>query len=143
MDALFTERATILAAFWMTLRLTVVSALGALVLCTVPTGMRVCPLPVLRTASQVYVTVARNTPLTLVPLFTSLGVGANPGVEFSARISVNNYWLAVLGLTAYTSAFVCEALRWSSPGAASPGPSPAPHSSAWWRDCGPPAGRHA
>ncbi|SPF05633.1 amino acid ABC transporter permease [Streptomyces sp. MA5143a] len=111
MDALFTERATILAAFWMTLRLTAVSALGSLVLGTVLSGMRVSPLPVLRTASQVYVTVARNTPLTLVLLFTSLGVGANLGVEFSTQISVNNYWLAVLGLTAYTSAFVCEALR--------------------------------
>ena len=61
MDALFTERETILAAFWMTLRLTAVSALGSLVLGTVLTGMRVSPLPVLRTASQVYVTVARNT----------------------------------------------------------------------------------
>jgi glutamate transport system permease protein len=111
MDALIAERGTILAAFWMTLQLTVFSALGSLTLGTLLAGMRVSPLPVLRAAAGAYVTVARNTPLTLILLFTSLGVGANLGVEFSDRIDTNNFWLAVVGLTAYTAAFVCEALR--------------------------------
>ncbi|GAA3203165.1 MULTISPECIES: amino acid ABC transporter permease [Nonomuraea] len=111
MEALLTERDTILAAFWMTIRLTAVSALGSLVLGTLLAAMRVAPLASLRAAANCYVTVARNTPLTLVLLFTGLGVGANLGVELSDDIATNNYWLAVIGLTAYTSAFVCEALR--------------------------------
>ncbi|WP_326821111.1 amino acid ABC transporter permease [Streptosporangium sp. NBC_01756] len=111
MNALILERDTILLAFWMTVRLTAVSTVGSLVLGTLLAAMRVSPLSVLRNAAGGYVTVARNTPLTLVLLFTGLGVGANLGVEFSDDINVNNFWLAVIGLTAYTSAFVCEALR--------------------------------
>ncbi|WP_406317356.1 amino acid ABC transporter permease [Streptosporangium sp. NBC_01639] len=111
MNALILERDTILLAFWMTVRLTAVSTVGSLVLGTLLAAMRVSPLSVLRTAAGGYVTVARNTPLTLVLLFTGLGVGANLGVELSDDINVNNFWLAVIGLTAYTSAFVCEALR--------------------------------
>ncbi|MET8868436.1 amino acid ABC transporter permease [Nonomuraea sp. NPDC004580] len=111
MDALLTEGGTIVAAFWMTVRLTAVSALGSLVLGTLLAAMRVAPLGSLRAAATAYVTVARNTPLTLVLLFTGLGVGANLGLELSDDIATNNFWLAVIGLTAYTSAFVCEALR--------------------------------
>lgn len=111
MEALLTEGGTIIAAFWMTVRLTAVSALGSLVLGTLLTAMRVSPLGALRAAATAYVTVARNTPLTLVLLFTGLGVGANLGLELSDDIATNNFWLAVIGLTAYTSAFVCEALR--------------------------------
>lgn len=111
MDVLIAERETILVAFWMTVRLTAVSALASLVLGILLAAMRVSPMPILRATGQVYVTVARNTPLTLILLFTSLGVGANLGLELSDRIDVNNFWLAIMGLTAYTAAFVCEALR--------------------------------
>ncbi|MGN9842092.1 amino acid ABC transporter permease [Nonomuraea sp. H19] len=111
MEALLIEGDTIFAAFWMTVRLTAVSALGSLLLGTLLTAMRVAPLASLRAAASCYVSVARNTPLTLVLLFTGLGVGANLGVELSDDIATNNFWLAVIGLTAYTSAFVCEALR--------------------------------
>ncbi|MEU6712087.1 amino acid ABC transporter permease [Nonomuraea sp. NPDC046802] len=111
MEALLLERDTIFAAFWMTIRLTAVSALGSLVLGTLLTAMRVSPLTTLRGAASAYVSVARNTPLTLVLLFTGLGVGANLGLELSDDIATNNFWLASIGLTAYTSAFVCEALR--------------------------------
>ncbi|MER6000609.1 amino acid ABC transporter permease [Nonomuraea sp. NPDC051941] len=111
MEALLFERDTILAAFWMTIRLTAVSALGSLVLGTLLTAMRVAPLTSLRGAANFYVTMMRNTPLTLVLMFTGLGVGAQLGVELSDDIATNNFWLAVIGLTAYTSAFVCEALR--------------------------------
>ncbi len=111
MDVLIAERETIFVAFWMTVRLTAVSALASLVFGTLLAAMRVSPMPILRSAATVYVTVLRNTPLTLILLFTSLGVGANLGVEVSDQIDVNNFWLAILGLTAYTAAFVCEALR--------------------------------
>ncbi|MET7337616.1 amino acid ABC transporter permease [Nonomuraea sp. NPDC005650] len=111
MEALLFERDTIFAAFWMTIRLTAVSALGSIVLGTLLTAMRVAPLTSLRGAANFYVTMMRNTPLTLVLMFTGLGIGAQLGVELSDDIATNNFWLAVIGLTAYTSAFVCEALR--------------------------------
>ena len=111
MDALLLEWDTVVAAFWMTVRLAAVSAVGSLVLGTVLTAMRVAPLATLRRTATVYVAVARNTPLTLVLLFTGLGVGANLGVELSSDIATNNFWLACIGLTVYTAAFVCEALR--------------------------------
>jgi glutamate transport system permease protein len=111
MDALFLEWDTVVVAFWMTVRLTAVSAVGSLVLGTLLAAMRVAPLGTLRRAAGVYVAVIRNTPLTLLLLFTGLGVGANLGVELSSDIATNNFWLACIGLTAYTSAFVCESLR--------------------------------
>jgi glutamate transport system permease protein len=111
MDALITNKAEILAAFWMTIRLAGVSAVGSLVFGTLLAAMRVSPLPVLRTVGAGYVQVLRNTPLTLVIVFCGLGIGANLGVEFSDDIDTNSFWLAEIGLVAYTSAFVCEAIR--------------------------------
>jgi glutamate transport system permease protein len=111
MEALITERADIFAAFWLTIKLTAVSALGSLIFGTLLAAMRVSPLPALRFAGALYVNTLRNTPLTLVIVFCSLGIGANLGVEFSDDLVVNNFWLAILGLVAYTSAFVAEAIR--------------------------------
>jgi len=71
--------------------------------------MRVAPLPVLRTVGTLYVNVLRNTPLTLIILFCGLGLGS---IVTVADVQTTNYfWLAVIGLVAYTSAFVCEVLR--------------------------------
>jgi glutamate transport system permease protein len=71
--------------------------------------MRVAPLPVLRAAGTLYVNTLRNTPLTLIILFCGLGLGSIMSV---ATVQTTNYfWLAVFGLVAYTSAFVCEVLR--------------------------------
>ena len=51
----------------------------------------------------------RNTPLTLIILFCGLGLGS---IITVADVQTTNYfWLAVIGLVAYTSAFVCEVLR--------------------------------
>jgi len=109
--ALLDHRDEILAAFWLTVKLSVVSAVGALVFGLLLAALRVSPVSVLRAAAGGYVTAFRNTPLTLVIFFASFGLGANLGVTFSDTITTNNFWLAVLGLVAYTSAFVCEAIR--------------------------------
>jgi glutamate transport system permease protein len=111
MDALLDNREDILQAFGMTVKLAAVSAVLALVVGTVLAAMRVSPIPVLRVAGGGYVTALRNTPLTLVLFFASFGLGASLGLNFSDTITTNAYWLAVLGLVAYTSAFVCEAIR--------------------------------
>ncbi|WP_371779957.1 amino acid ABC transporter permease [Streptosporangium subroseum] len=111
MQALFDEFPTILGAFWLTVRLTLASGLMALVLGTVLAGMRVSPLPVLRGIGTTYVNILRNTPLTLVIVFCGLGLGLVLDVSFSASLSTNYLWLSIIGLSIYTAAFVCEAIR--------------------------------
>lgn len=109
------------AAFWMTIKLTVWSAIGSLILGTILTAMRVSPVPIMRGAATVYVNVVRNIPLTVVifamsqVLYTSLGIqlaSRGPGAAGAQQFLVDNFFrLAVLGLVLYTSTFVSEALR--------------------------------
>src|SRR5262245_48902598 len=73
--------------------------------------MRVAPTPVLQAAGAVYVTVVRNTPLTLVLAFCTLGLSDTLGLTFSSTPGTNSFWLVVVGLSAYTATFVCETLR--------------------------------
>ncbi|MDD9207438.1 amino acid ABC transporter permease [Georgenia sp. 10Sc9-8] len=100
----------------MNIRLTLYSAFFAFVLGTVLVIMRVSPAPSLRWAGAAYVTLVRNTPLTLIILGCSLGLWGQLGIELAGRdsgdfIATNGFRLAVLGLSAYTAAFVCESLR--------------------------------
>ncbi|MEV7965116.1 amino acid ABC transporter permease [Sphaerisporangium sp. NPDC088356] len=105
------EFGTILTGFWSTIRLTLMSGLLALILGTVLVAMRVSPTPVLRAAGTVYVNTLRNTPLTLVLLLCALGLSDTLQLTLSSDSPTNYYWWAVLGLSAYTASFVCEALR--------------------------------
>jgi len=108
-DFLQNQGHTILLAFWMTLKVSAISAVGSLVVGTVLAAMRVAPLPVLRAVGTLYVNTIRNIPLTLILLFCGLGLGS---IITVADVQTTNYfWLAVFGLVAYTSAFVCEVLR--------------------------------
>ncbi|MDV9192265.1 amino acid ABC transporter permease [Streptomyces sp. SR27] len=108
----FLQGYDLLGAFWVTVQLTVYSAIGSLVWGTVLAAMRVGPVPLMRGFGTVYVNIVRNIPLTVIIVFTSLGLFQTLGVSLGAeRFTTINFRLAVLGLTAYTSAFVCEALR--------------------------------
>ncbi|MEW1906459.1 MULTISPECIES: amino acid ABC transporter permease [unclassified Streptomyces] len=108
----FLQGYDLLGAFWVTVRLTVYSAIGSLVWGTLLAAMRVGPVPLMRGFGTVYVNVVRNIPLTVIIVFTSLGLFQTLGVDMGAeRFTTINFRLAVLGLTVYTSAFVCEALR--------------------------------
>ncbi len=116
MDLINTYSSQMLNAFWVTIKLTFWSALGATILGTVLTAMRVSPVPILRLTGTWYVNIFRNTPLTLIIVFASIGLYQNLGVHFVPESSDtfivdNNFWLAVLGFTVYTAAFVCESLR--------------------------------
>lgn len=104
MDFVLEQRDLILEGFWTTIRLTALSGLLSLVFGTVLAIMRVCPIPPLRWAGAVYVTVVRNTPLTLVFVFSTFGL---PRLD----IRLSFFAFAVVALTVYTSAFVCEAVR--------------------------------
>jgi glutamate transport system permease protein len=101
----------VLSAFWATIRLSAMTGVLSVVLGTLLAAMRVSPTPVLRTAGTLYVNILRNTPLTLVLLFCSLGLSDTLQFRLSHTSTINYYWLAVLGFSAYTAAFVCEALR--------------------------------
>lgn len=91
-------------AFWLTVQLTVLSSLGALVLGTVVAAMRVSPVPPLRWLATAHVELVRNTPLTVV--FTIVVFGL-PKVD----ITTSFFRFAILALSVYTSAFVAEAVR--------------------------------
>jgi glutamate transport system permease protein len=110
------EFGTFLKAFWTTIQLTMYSAIGALIIGTALAAMRLSPVPVLNWLGTAYVNTVRNTPLTLIILFTSLGLYTSMGIVLASKdsptfIEDNNFRLAVLGLSVYTASFVCETLR--------------------------------
>nr|MDK8221007.1 hypothetical protein [Enterococcus faecalis] len=47
------------AAFWLTIKLTIYSAIGSMIVGTILTAMRVAPIPVLRAMSTFYINVVR------------------------------------------------------------------------------------
>ena len=116
MDVFGQYRGQILEAFWTTVQLTALSAAGALVFGTLLAAMRLAPVPMLNWIGTGYVNVVRNTPLTLIILFCSFGLAQTLGVTLvdaksPTSIADSNFRLAVLGLAAYTAAFVCETVR--------------------------------
>lgn len=101
----------VLGAFWINIQLTFFAAIFALVVGTVLAVMRISPVPSLRWAGTTYVTLLRNTPLTVIIVFCVLGLWGQLGITLSSDFQRNFFWLSVLGLTVYHAAFVCEALR--------------------------------
>jgi glutamate transport system permease protein len=104
-ELLVDNRDLFITGFQNTVLLFVFAAIGALALGTLLAGMRVSPVPVLRLLGAGYVTIFRNTPLTLVFFFFAF---AYPRLEL---VDVSFFTRAVLALTAYTAAFVCEVVR--------------------------------
>ncbi|MFI5559553.1 amino acid ABC transporter permease [Amycolatopsis japonica] len=106
----------LLGAFWMTIKLTFFSAIGSLIWGTILVGMRVSPVPIMRAFGTAYVNIFRNTPLTVIIVFTSLGLSSTLGISLASKDSTtsledNFFRLAILGFVAYTATFVCESLR--------------------------------
>ena len=115
MSTLFSDY-HLLDALWMTIKLTLVAAVGSLVLGTLVAVLRMSPVPMLRFLGTSYINIFRNTPLTLIILSCNLVLWAKLGVELADSKSPdfftsNNFRLAVIGLTVYHAAYVCEALR--------------------------------
>lgn len=109
------EQFDLIGAFGLNVRLAAVSFVLALVLGTVVAILRLAPVGILNWFGSAYVTVLHNTPLTLIIVFTNLGLWLQLGLEFADRgpnfLVQNNFYLAVLGLTVYHAAFICEAIR--------------------------------
>lgn len=107
----------VLLAFSYTVLLFLISGVLSLVFGTLLAAFRVGPIRVLSKATAVYVTVVRNTPLLIIIFFFRFA-GPKIGVNFNFvditvnDIRLNNIFAAcTVGLTVYTSTFVCEALR--------------------------------
>jgi glutamate transport system permease protein len=105
------SRYDLLGAFWVTIELAVLSAIGSLVIGTAGAVLRVSPVGVLRLIGTGYVNIFRNTPLTLLMVFSSLGAMNILGLHLSANIYSDGFRWAVVVLSVYHGAFVCEALR--------------------------------
>ncbi|MEU4525789.1 amino acid ABC transporter permease [Amycolatopsis sp. NPDC024027] len=91
--------------FLTTIELFLLSAVGSLIWGTILAMLRVSPVPVFRAVGTAYVTIARNTPLTLVFAFF---VFAYPLLDI---VKLDYFPAAVVALTVYTSAFICEVVR--------------------------------
>jgi glutamate transport system permease protein len=101
----------VVGAFWVNIQLTFWAAILSLVLGTLLALMRISPVPSLRWAGTAYVNVLRNTPLTVIMTFMVLGVWTQLQISLSDDFATNFFRFAVIGLTVYHAAFVCESIR--------------------------------
>jgi glutamate transport system permease protein len=104
MDVLIDQRNAILDGFWETIQLLVLSGLIATVLGTVLGAMRVAPVRAVNTIGTSYVNLFRNTPLVVMFILVFFGL-PELGIQFTF------FEKAVIALSVYTAAFVCEAVR--------------------------------
>ena len=109
-------RYNVINAFFMTIKLTLGGAIGSLIIGTVIAVFRVSPVPVLRAAGTAYVTLIRNTPLTLIVFFCLFGLANTLQISLAdpnspTSLADNAFRLGVVGLSVYHASFVAEALR--------------------------------
>jgi glutamate transport system permease protein len=123
MDVLVENADVFVNGFFVTFQICLLAAIGSLVIGTVLAAMRISPIPPLRWLGTAYVTIVRNTPLTIVFFFMAFGLpelGSNADLlriplldTLFTRLGTDlpYFRYAILALTIYTAAFVCEALR--------------------------------
>ena len=111
------------SGFWLTLQLCVLAAIGALLIGTILAVFRISPIAPLRWFGTAYVTIFRNVPLTVVFFFSAFGLPALgsdasflkiPGLSAlfdRLDIDLPYFRFAIIALSLYTGAFVCEAIR--------------------------------
>ncbi|WP_404382104.1 amino acid ABC transporter permease [Knoellia locipacati] len=102
----------VLAAFWGTIKLSALGTVGALLLGTIVAILRLSPVRVFQWMGTWYVNTFRNTPLTLLMVFSILGLTFILGIQLNSEdISSNVFRWAAVMLSVYHGAFICEALR--------------------------------
>lgn len=104
MDVLIDNLDLLFEGWKVTLQLTLISAVAALLLGTLLGTMRVSPIPPLRWFGATYVEIVRNTPLTIVFFFM---VFVAPRLDILVEFKTSAY----IALSLYTAAFVCEVVR--------------------------------
>ena len=110
MGELFAEY-NIVAAFGMTILLTITAAIGSLIIGTIVAILRLAPVAVFQRTGAFYVNTVRNTPLTLIIIAANIVMAVNLGFNFSDDLARNNIIWAIIALSIYHAAFVCEAIR--------------------------------
>ena len=117
MNAVLDNLDLVVRAFSYTVLLFLIAGVLSLVFGTLLAAFRVGPVAVLSRATAVYVTTIRNTPLIIILIFFRIA-GPKIGISFNfvdiqvGEIRLNNLFAAcVIGLSVYTSTFVCEAIR--------------------------------
>lgn len=101
----------VVGAFMTNIELTFWAAIGSFVIGTVLALMRISPVPSLRWAGTAYVHLVRNTPLTILMTLAILGVWTQFQLSFSHDFDTNFFVYAVIVLSIYHAAFICEAIR--------------------------------
>ncbi|WP_066295721.1 amino acid ABC transporter permease [Arthrobacter luteolus] len=101
----------VVGAFWVNIQLTFWAGLWSLVLGTLLAVMRISPIASLRWFGTAYVNIFRNTPLTIIMVFGALALWSQLQVSLSSDFNLNFFRLAILSLSIYHAAFVCEAIR--------------------------------
>lgn len=108
----FLSEYDVLGAFWVNVQLTIYAAIGSLIWGTILVAMRASPVPIMRAFGTAYVNIVRNTPLTVIIVAASLGLGQTLGVTLGGgTFDSIGFRLALVGFIAYTATFVCESLR--------------------------------
>ena len=98
-------------AFWVNIKLAFFAGIFGMILGTVLAVMRISPVRSMQAIGGGYVTLFRNTPLTIIMVFSISVLWSVMGVRLSSDFTENFFRLAVLALTVYHATFFCEALR--------------------------------
>ena len=106
----------VVSAFVMTIKLTFFGAIGAFLIGIVVAVMRVSPVRLFSNIGLAYVTLIRNTPLTLVVFFCAFGLLNTLKINLAdpssaTSLADNNFRWGVVALAIYHAAFVAEAIR--------------------------------
>lgn len=104
-------RYDIVGAFVTTIQLSLLAIVGSLILGTIVVVLRVSPVPLLQWIGAGYVNLIRNTPLTLLMVFSILGLTYILGISLADDVKTNAFRWAVVMLSVYHATYVCEALR--------------------------------
>lgn len=98
-------------AIGMTLWIGLWSIVGALLIGTFMAILRLSPVPTLNWVGAIWVTVMRNTPLTLIVIGVNLVLLLQLNIRVGSSLESTFLWLAIFAMAIYHSSFVCEAIR--------------------------------
>jgi His/Glu/Gln/Arg/opine family amino acid ABC transporter permease subunit len=101
----------IIGAFGMAVLLASCAGIGSLVLGTVIAMLRISSIRTCQLLGGAYVNTVRNTPLVLIIIACNIVMSVNLGLNFTDDFGTNNVIWAIIGLSLYHGALVCEALR--------------------------------
>ncbi len=110
---LWDQRSDFASGFGGTVKLAVMAGILATVLGLLIAAMRVSPVPALRAAGTTYISIVRNTPLTLIFLGTTVILPVlDIRFEWTDSIGLDTFFVfALIALSSYTACFVAEAIR--------------------------------